>query len=181
MKEWLRAGTIGRPHGLDGSVHVHGAVPALLSPGATVLAAGRQRRIVRRAGHDRRVIIRLEGCEDREAARALNGAELLVARVDAPELSEDEWWVEDLEGCAVYDGELVVGRVRRVLALPSCEVLEVERSGEEIARESAERQGGERPRRTEQLLVPLVVDAVRHVDIEASRIEIDLKFLGERG
>src|SRR5579875_2463654 len=136
-------------------------------------------------GHDRRVIIRLEGCEDREAARALNGAELLVARVDAPELSEDEWWVEDLEGCAVYDGELVVGRVRRVLALPSCEVLEVERSGEGIARESAERQGGEpggeRPRRTEQLLVPLVVDAVRHVDVEARRIEIDLEFLGERG
>jgi 16S rRNA processing protein RimM len=47
--------------------------------------------------------------------------------------------------------------------MPSCELLEVRReSGEE-------------------LLVPLVRDAVRSVDVEARRIDVDLEFLGERG
>jgi 16S rRNA processing protein RimM len=51
--------------------------------------------------------------------------------------------------------------VRRLLALPSCEVLEVERGG------------------APDLLVPLVRDAVRSVDVAARRIDVDSAFLGE--
>jgi 16S rRNA processing protein RimM len=99
--------------------------------------------------------------EDREAAQALRGEELLVARDQAPGLEEDEWWAEDLEGCEVTDGVAVVGSVRRLLALPSCEVLEVARpSGPD-------------------LLVPLIGDAVRSVDIDRRVIDVDLGFLGE--
>ena len=85
-----------------------------------------------------------------------------MARAAAPELGADEWWAEDLEGCRVYDRGREVGTVSGLMALPSCEVLRVERSDEE----------GE-------LLVPLVNDAVRSVDIDARRIEVDLGFLGE--
>jgi ribosomal 30S subunit maturation factor RimM len=56
-----------------------------------------------------------------------------------------------------------VGVVARLLALPSCEVLEVARHGGGAA-----------------LLVPLVKDAVREVDLARRMIEIDLAFLGER-
>jgi 16S rRNA processing protein RimM len=160
-QDLLRAGRIGRPHGRDGSVHVVDPAPALLTLGAEVLVDGRSLRIVRRAGDDRRPIVRLEGCDDRDAAQLLHGLELMVVRASAPELAGDEWWPEDLEGCAVRDGDRPVGRVRRLLALPSCEVLEVEREG------------------SDDLLVPLVSDAVRAVDIEAREIEIDLRFLGE--
>jgi 16S rRNA processing protein RimM len=160
MSEWLRAGTVGRPHGLDGSFHVVQPSPGLLEVGTLVRVAERERAVERRAGTASRVIVRLEGCEDREGAEALRGAELLVPREYAPPLEEDEWWAEDLEGCAVHDGERVVGTVRRLLALPSCEVLEVERDGED-------------------LLVPLVSDAVRDVDLERRTIDIDLAFLGE--
>jgi 16S rRNA processing protein RimM len=160
-KALLRAGRVGRPHGLDGSFHVLEPNPALLGLGARVLIAGRWRRIVRRGGGDRRPIVRVEGCEDRAAARTLGGSELFVRREEAPVLGVDEWWADDLEGCLVCDGERPVGRVRRLLGLPSCEVLEVER-------------GGER-----DLLVPLVSDAVRRVDVEEGRIEIDLGFLDE--
>ena len=158
---WLRAGRIGRPHGLDGSVHVTDPRPQLLELGATVLVGERELRIARRAGTDRLVIVRLEGCEDRDAAERLRGRELLVERALAPALEPDEWWAEDLEGCAVLDGEVAVGTVRRLLELPSCEVLEVARSGHG------------------DLLVPLIADAVRHVDIERRRIDVDLRFLGE--
>ena len=61
----------------------------------------------------------------------------------------------------MVDGETPVGTVRRLVPLPSCEALEVERAD-----------GGE-------MLVPLVRDAVRSVDVAARRIDIDRAFLGE--
>lgn len=160
MARWLQAGRVGRAHGLDGSFYVIQGVPGLLTPGANVMVAGRERRIMRRAGTDTRAIVRLDGCEDRPSAEALQGAEILVARDQAPELGPDEWWAEDLEGCAVHDGGRHVGVVRRLVWLPSCEALEVEREGGAA-----------------ELLVPLVTDAVRTVDVERGEIEIDLRFL----
>ena len=55
-------------------------------------------------------------------------------------------------GCTVEGG----GTVSRVLAGPSCDVLELD----------------------DGTLVPLVTDAVRSVDAERRRIEIDRRFLG---
>jgi len=162
-RAWLHAGRVGRPHGLDGSFLVAEPNAALLRVSDRVQVADTEREIVRLAGHDKRLILRLEGCADREAAEALRGQTLFVARGHAPELEQDEWWAEDLEGLAVGDGEREVGTVTRMLALPSCEVLEVARS-----------EGGE------PLLVPLVSDAVRTVDLEQGRIDIDLQFLGEQ-
>ncbi len=159
---WLRAGRVGRPHGLDGSFYVVAPSPELLLAGSTVVLAERELRIVRRAGTDSRPIVRVEGCEDRDAAAALRAEQIMVARRDAPQLEDDEWWADDLEGCAVHDGPQRVGIVRRLLALPSCEVLEVQREGS----------AGE-------LLVPLVRDAVRAVDMQRREIDIDLQFLGE--
>jgi len=157
----LHAGRVGRPHGLDGSFHVTQPRPALLDAGRTLLVGGREEEIVRRAGTDARPIVRLAGCASREQAEALRGQDLRVPREQAPSLEEDEFWPEDLEGCAVHDGPREVGTVRALRALPSCEVLEVERP------------------RAPDLLVPLIRDAVRSVDLDARRIEVDLVFLDE--
>ncbi len=127
--DWLAAGVVGRPHGLDGSFHVLSPRPALLALGTTVRAAGREAEIVRRAGTDDRPIVRLDGVDSREAADALRGTELLVPRSIAPALEEDEWWAEDLVGCRVVDGDRALGRVVRLMPLPSCEVLEVAPEG----------------------------------------------------
>jgi 16S rRNA processing protein RimM len=159
--QWLAAGRVGRPHGLDGSFHVIRPRGPLLTLGTPVRVGDLETRIVRSAGTAARPIVRLAGHESREAAQALRGHELRVHRAEAPPLDEDEWYAEDLEGCVVVDGDVVVGSVRRLLALPSCEVLEVERPG------------------ADSLLVPLVRDAVRSVDVEAGQIEVDLRFLGE--
>ena len=51
--------------------------------------------------------------------------------------------------------------MRELIGLPSCEVLAVERPG------------------AKELLVPMVSDAIRSVDVERRRIDIDLSFLGE--
>jgi 16S rRNA processing protein RimM len=155
---------VGRPHGLDGGLYVGEPNPVLLEVGSLVHVCGRQARITRRAGSHRRVIVWLEGCSDRAAAEALRGEQLLVSRADAPALDPDEWWAEDLEGCNVHDGGRQVGKVVRMLTLPSCEVLLVHRGSG----------GGE-------LLIPLISDAVRGVDVERGEIDVDLRFLGEDG
>ena len=156
------AGMVGRAHGLDGSFYVTRPDVELLAAGMRVTVGGQEREIVRRAGTDQRPIVRVSGCDERTAAEALRGLELRAPSGARRELGPDEWWAEDLEGATVVDGDLEVGVVRRLLELPSCECLEVTR------------QGGRAP-----LLVPLVRDAVRAVDIAAARIDIDLRFLGE--
>jgi 16S rRNA processing protein RimM len=157
----LVAGVVGRPHGLDGSFYVRDARASLLVAGAHVTVAGGETQIERRAGTDERPIVRLSGWTGRQAAEQLRGERLLVDGARAPALEGDEWYAEELEGCRVVDGPREVGEVRRLRALPSCEVLEVARAG------------------AGDLLVPLVRDAVRSVDVAARRIDVDLEFLGE--
>ena len=161
LVEWLAAGRVGRPHGLDGSFHVTRPRGALLALGATVRVGGAEAEIVRRAGTEERPILRLAGHESRAAAEALRGRDLLVHRDAAPALGEDEWYAEDLAGCRVVDGDVRVGTVRRLVALPSCEALEVQRDGRD------------------DVLVPLVRDAVRSVDVAAGVVDVDLAFLDE--
>jgi 16S rRNA processing protein RimM len=121
-----------------------------------VTVAGESREVVRRSGTDAKPILRLRGLDTREAVEALRGEPLLADRAAAPPLEEDEFWADDLVGLRVVDGEREVGVVERVRELPSCEVLEV----------------GE-------LLIPLIEDAVRDVDLDAGVVDVDLEFLGE--
>jgi 16S rRNA processing protein RimM len=156
----VEAGRVGRPHGLDGSFYVTRARPRLLERGAVLSVAGRPATVERRAGTDARPIIRLVGVSDREAALALRGEALVAASAALPELAEGEWWAHELEGCEVRDGERLVGTVSRLLEFPSCEALEVRRTGGE----------GE-------LLVPLVKEAVRRVSVGERRIDVDVSFI----
>ena len=147
----MSAGRVGRPHGLDGSFHVTRA--GELSDGQTVFVDGSPRVIDRLAGRADKPIVRLEGCSSREDAEALRGLALEVPR---PPLEPDEYWARDLEGCLVVDGGREIGVVSRMIALPSCEALEV----------------GE-------LLIPMVRDAIRSIDLDARRIDVDMEFVGE--
>jgi 16S rRNA processing protein RimM len=145
----MPAGAVGRPHGLDGSFYVLRA--GALTEGLEVIVRGEPRLVARLAGTAERPIVRLAGCSSREDAEALRGADLLVPAV----LEDDEYWASDLVGCTVVDGSREVGVVARMVALPSCEALEV----------------GE-------LLIPMVRDAIRSIDLDARRIDVDMEFVG---
>ncbi len=146
-------GRVGRPHGLDGSFHVTEPRPQLLTLGAELEGLGR---ILARKGTDDQPILRVEAAADRTTAEALRGRELVVDDAVVPPLGPDEFYAEQLEGCLVADGDRELGVVRRLMALPSCEALELD-SG---------------------LLVPMVRDAVRSIDVQARRVDVDLEFLG---
>lgn len=70
---------------------------------------------------------RLQGVETREAAEALNGAEIRVNRAAFPAAEEDEWYWADLEGLEVrtLEGERL-GRVSGLMATGANDVLIVE-------------------------------------------------------
>jgi 16S rRNA processing protein RimM len=165
----LPAGRVGRAHGCDGSFYVTGARPRLLELGTAVRIADRTAAIVRRSGTDQRPIVRVHGVTDRDGAEALRGQTLTVAAADAPRLGEGEWWAHELEGCAVLDGERHVGTVTRMIELPSCEALEVRREM------TGSQPTGSHP--PEPLLVPMVSDAIRHVDVAAGRIDVNMDFV----
>jgi 16S rRNA processing protein RimM len=149
----MRIGRVGRPHGLDGSFHVVEPVADRLVEGAELDGLGA---IVTRKGADSRPIVRLEGVDSREAADALRGRALDLLGVAPDALGEDEYAAADLEGCTVADGSRELGVVQRLMALPSCEALELD----------------------DGTLVPLVRDCIRGIDVEARRIDVDGGFLG---
>jgi 16S rRNA processing protein RimM len=142
----VTAGVVGRSHGLDGSFHVERPQHPL-ERGTAVRLDGSERTVERRAGTDRKPLVRLGGIATREAVAALRGQLLLVEE----SLAEGEWLAEDLVGCRVAG----LGAVVRVIDAPSCDLLELA--------------GGE--------LVPLISDAVLAVDLDAKAIEIDRRFL----
>jgi 16S rRNA processing protein RimM len=122
-----------------------------------VLLAGRRVAITRRAGTADRPILRLEGHTSRDAAEALRGSALLVPVDEAPALEAGEYWAHDLVGCRVVDGSAEIGVVARLVALPSVEALEVG-----------------------DVLIPMVRDAIRSVDVEARVIDVDMEFVHGR-
>ena len=152
----MRAGRVGRPHGLDGHFHVNDPEPQLLHPDTPLRVGDAPARITSRKGTPERPILRLDVAPDRTAVEALRGRDLVVERADAPALGEDEYWADDLVGCSVVDGDRALGEVRALLALPSCEALELDTG----------------------LLVPLVRDAIVRVDVEERTIHVNGGFLG---
>jgi len=147
----VSVGRVGRPHGRDGSFYVD--QPSHPLPvGLPVTIAGRRERIERRAGTDERPLVRLGGVTTREQLGELRGEPIQLPLAVAP-LEPGEWLAEDLVGCEIPG----IGSVRRVVAAPSCDLLEVGADG---------------------VLIPFIADAVKAVDLEARRIDVDRAFLG---
>jgi 16S rRNA processing protein RimM len=144
-------GRVGRPHGVDGAFVVEQASEdaSRFELGAELLVDGVSARVVdsRQIGGRRRAI-RLDRTVER-------GAELAIRRDDLPELPDDSYYVADLVGMQVLDqsGEKV-GVVRDVLPGPANDALELDTG----------------------LLLPLVEDCVRKVDLGERRIHLNRGF-----
>ncbi|MGH8953089.1 MAG: ribosome maturation factor RimM [Acidimicrobiia bacterium] len=148
-------GRLGRPHGLDGflGLYVDDEDIVSVQPGATVFVGDRQHcvRAVRKV--DRGYQVAFEDVADREGAEELRGLDVSVS--ERRQLSEGEFWPDDLIGLAVFDDTgQPLGVVKEVLFGPGQERLVVERVT-----------GG-------TFEVPFVGDLVPLVDREAERVEI---------
>ncbi|HEY1655555.1 MAG TPA: ribosome maturation factor RimM [Candidatus Tumulicola sp.] len=131
-----------------------GAGRTLLSAGArftsTVGGEPVTVRIVAVRPHKGRLLIRIDGVDDRNAAEAYAGAILHAAR-ERIELAPGEYLDEDLVGCRVFgaDGR-DYGSVEAVEHFPASDMLVVNAT-----------------------MVPMVAAHVREIDVAARRIVID--------
>ena len=92
-----------RPHGLAGfvAVHVLSDAPGRFHPGASMYVGGERRRVEAVRSTDRGLLVRFEGCRDRDAAEELRGRELTIDVHERRPLEADEFWPDDLEGLEV--------------------------------------------------------------------------------
>ena len=106
------AGIIGAPFGLHGFVKVKplsGEIEHLLRLKEAVLRLDGREKILaieESSAAAPAVLVRFAGYNSPEDAKALSGAELLVGRKDAAPLKPGEYYIEDLKGLAVVDGDV---------------------------------------------------------------------------
>lgn len=106
--------------------------------------------------HGANVVAKLAGCDDRDAALAWRGAEVLVERECFPATAEDEYYWIDLVGCRVEDAE----------ARPLGDVVEVVDHGAHPLLRLAGTDGREH-------LIPFVAAHIGEVDVVGRRIVAD--------
>ncbi len=132
----VELGRIGAPFGLNGWVHVSSYTDppeALLTyPEWDLSRAGAslgRRRLIEGRTHGARLVARLEGIEDRDAAAGLTGVSVEVEREALPEAPEREYYCADLIGLTVRNTEdRLLGTVAYFVDAPAGAVMVVEES-----------------------------------------------------
>jgi len=111
-----------------------------------------------------RLVLKLRGIDDAQAAAGLRGARVSVARSDAPCLPPGRHYVAELVGLEVVaDGGRVLGVVQGVVATGGTDLLRV-----------ARRPPVDSPDAAGELLIPLAREIVVEVDPARGRIVVDL-------
>jgi len=161
--QYLAIGRITMPFGVHGEVKVeiHTGWPhrfALLERVYVGDEAANQlqaTRVEHAHLHRGQAILKLAACPDRNAAEALRGRWLFVPRNEAMPLGEDEYYIHQIIGLEVWEGERHLGQVVEVLEMPA-EVNDVY-----VVR-------GPRG----ELLLPALSHVILRVDLEAGRMEV---------
>jgi 16S rRNA processing protein RimM len=167
--ETLPIAIVGRTHGVRGELRVHPFNPnsqALLGPATpfeVALEPGKPGPIrwmtvgALRAAHDY-LLLQFASITDRDVASTLTGSTLRMRRSDLPALGPGEYYIEDLVGCSASDVEATdgstLGTVTAIFSNGAQSVLTISRP------------------RGEELLVPLVAEHLREVDVKARKIKI---------
>lgn len=163
MEDILQVGAVANTHGLRGEVKVFPTTddPARYRVLKEVIVDMKKQRLtleiegVRFFKH--MVIVKFRGIDDIDEAGKYKGAKLYVTRENAVELGEGEHFVADLIGLRVEteDGE-TLGTLRNVLQTGANDVYEIQ------------------PEEGKDLLVPVIKECVREIDIDGGRIVVRL-------
>ena len=130
---WVELGRLGAPFGVKGWMHVDSYTDppeGLLGYPQWVLRRASGERITRSLieGHPQgdRLVARLDGIEDRDAASALTGAVIEVQRAEMPPPGKRQYYPADLVGLAVRNLEGVeLGNVAQFVDAPTGPVMVV--------------------------------------------------------
>lgn len=142
--------------------HIQAPEPAALRRVPTAIPGVLEIRDVREHGEG--LVAAAGGIDDRNAAEALRGARIFIARASFPEAGADEFYWADLIGLAVVNREgVVLGTVAGLIDTGPHSVLRVLPDG---SGQAADASGDER-------LIPFVSAYVDTVDLAGRRITVD--------
>ena len=153
---YIEAGRIVNTHGVNGEVKIEVWLdsPQLLRRCGRVFLDGQERKLLSGKVQKRFLIAKLEGVEDLNAAMALKGRELSIAREDA-RLPRGAYFVQDILGAAVVDEQgREIGRLTDVLERPASNIYVVQGETEH--------------------LIPAVPEFIRNTDAEKGVITVHL-------
>ena len=155
-KQFLEAGKIINTHGVGGEVKIESWLdtPEFLRSFRRLFVRGKEMKVLSARVHKGFVIARLEGIDDMNAAMALKGTDISIAREDA-HLSDGAYFLSDIIGSRVVDEEgREIGTLEEIEETPSAPLYTVR---------------GER-----EYLIPAVPEFIRSVDVENGVITVHL-------
>ena len=163
LDDWIEAGAIVRPHGIKGEVVIDLARDLLkvITESLELRVTGRRGgertlKVERARDHKARKVVQFEGVSTVEDAEALRGWSVWLTREQIGPLAEDRWFVVDIIGIDVYtDEDEYLGKLAEVMHMPANDVYVVRKDKKEI-------------------LLPVIDDVVRSVDIDSGRMVIHL-------
>ena len=136
MTEKFIIGLVGAPFGIKGFVKVHplsGETGHLLKLQSVIVNKDGKERLLQieeSSPSPPAVLMRFAGIESPEAAKTLNGAQLIAGREQAAPLKDGEFYIEDLKGLAVtaesdQTGE-TIGHITDIIEGGGGELAEIE-------------------------------------------------------
>ena len=147
-------GKIGAARGLDGTVKI---IPLTdfegRFDGLKEISVGGKIFVIEQVKHiGGQLFMKFAGVDNRETAKTLTNKFLTVDRADAAPLADGEFYIFDIIGCEVFDGDKKIGTVTNVLKTGSNDVFEVDGKN----------------------LIPALKSVVRSIDIAAKKISVDM-------
>ncbi len=161
VPEFIVIGKITKSHGVRGEVRVlpHTDIPERFTWLKTVVVGDENSvpvEVEQARVHKDKVLLKLAGCDDRNAADLLRGKLLFVSDEDAIPLQEDEYFLFELEGLQVVTDD---GRILGTLA----EIIETKANNVFIVRGDL----GE-------ILLPDTEEVIQEIDFENGRMRVHL-------
>jgi len=104
------------------------------------------------------VYLGIFGVEDRNTAQTFAGKNLDIDEVNAVELEEGAFFIKDIIGCTVMDGEKVLGKITDVLQYGAADVFKIE---------------GEK-----SILFPFLNRCIDEIDVKNKIVSVNSSFYG---
>lgn len=159
-RDLVPVGVILGAHGIRGEVKLKsftGEPDAIGAYGPLETKMGGRIEIVKLRIRNDGFIAVVKGVTERNAAEALKGTELFVARERLPEPERDEVYLRDLIGLAVVSGAAKLGEVVAVQNFGAGDLLDVKMDG-----------------RNDTVLIPFATNFVKQTDLAGGKIVVDL-------
>ncbi len=155
----LLIGKVLRPQGIKGEIKIahYFDAPDDFVGVSSLYADGKNYGVERVRVSDGCVFLKLSGINDRNAAETLRGASLTVSRENAPKPRDGRYYVADLKGLKVVDGERVFGVLKDVIQNGAADVYAVK---------------GEK-----NFMFPALKSVIKKIDLSTKTVAVDTEEL----